>query len=188
MQCPKCGNPELKDLELTEGLMSHHCDQCGGDWLDWERYQQWQYTQEKPSVLNVALELKTKDFTPSETDGKAALSPDARRYMSRVKIPTSPPFYIERCPESLGFWCDRQEWAMLKELGLHVSLEHLFTSEWQHKVRDRQHAVSERQALIQKLGQDLADEVFKLGEKLAEAENGDFAVAYLARQVTDIPE
>lgn len=187
MQCPKCRNPELKALELAEGLISHHCDQCGGDWLSWEQYQAWQSDHEKPSVVNVALELKT-DFEPSETDSKAALSPEAGRYMSRVKIPTSPPFYVERCPESLGFWCDRQEWDMLKELGLHLSLDYLFTSEWQHQVRDQQHAISERQALIQKLGQTLAAEVFQLGEKLAASDNGDFAVAYLARQVTDIPD
>ena len=187
MQCPKCHNPELKELELAEGLISHHCDQCGGDWLSWEDYQAWQSAQEKPSTINVALKLKT-DFKPSETDSKAALSPEARRYMSRIKIPTSPPFYLERCPESLGFWFDRQEWQAIEELGLHLSLEHLFTSEWQQKVREQQHSVSERQALIQKLGNELAEEVFTLGEKLADSENGDFAVAYLARQVTDIPD
>ncbi len=47
-----------------------------------------------------------------------------------------------------------------------------------------QHNFRERQVLIQKLGQELALEVFRLGASLAANPNGDFAVAYLARQVT----
>ena len=187
MQCPKCREIELVDFELGEELTSHHCKKCEGDWLSGERYQAWQNTQDRPSVVNTNLKLD-KDYKPSETDNRAALCPECRRYLSRVKIPVATPFYLERCPDCNGFWCDRQEWEILQELTLHTSLEYVFTTEWQHKVRDQQHTVSERQALIQKLGKELAEEVFVMGDKLAESENGDFAVAYLARQVTDMQE
>ena len=141
------------------------------------------------NIEDINLNLDT-DFKPSETDSKAALCPDpaCRRYLSRAKVPTATPFYLESCSDCNGFWCDHQEWEILQELTLHTSLEYVFTTEWQHKVRDQQHTVSERQALIQKLGKELAEEVFVMGDKLAESENGDFAVAYLARQVTDMQE
>lgn len=73
-------------------------------------------------------------------------------------------------------------------MSIHTSLEYVFTSEWQSKIREQQLSVSERQALIQKLGQELAIEVFQLGDKLATHKNGDFAVAYLARQVAEQTE
>lgn len=187
MQCPKCREIDLNDFSLTEELASYRCEKCEGDWLSGERYQAWQNTQERPGILNTKLRLPTK-VQPGETDNKAALCPECKRYLSRVKIPVDQPFYLERCPECNGFWCDRQEWDILQQLNLHTSLEYIFTSEWQHKVREQQHSVSERQALIQKLGEDLAEEVFALGEKLTECPNGDFAVAYLARQVTEAQE
>ncbi|OKH18620.1 zf-TFIIB domain-containing protein [[Limnothrix rosea] IAM M-220] len=187
MQCPKCREIELTDFDLGEELTSYHCEQCEGDWLSGERYQAWQQTQDRPAIVNTTLNLKS-DFSPGETDSKAALCPECRRYLSRAKIPVVTPFYLERCPECNGFWCDRQEWDILQKLSLHTSLEYIFTSEWQHKVREQQHSVSERQALIQKLGQDLATEVFDLEEKLAATKDGDFAVAYLARRVTESQE
>ncbi len=187
MQCPKCREIELKDFELGDELTSYHCEKCEGDWLSGERYQAWQNTQDRPNIVNTSLKLKS-DYSPSETDSKAALCPECSRYLSRAKIPVATPFYLERCPECNGFWCDHQEWEILKKLELHTSLEYIFTSEWQHKVREQQHSVSERQALIQKLGNELATEVFALGEKLAAEKNGDFAVAYLARQVTESQE
>ena len=82
MQCPKCREVELVDLELSEELPSHHCEKCEGDWLSGERYQAWQNSQDRPSIVNTDLNLDT-DFKPSETDSKAALCPDpaCRRYL-----------------------------------------------------------------------------------------------------------
>ncbi|AMA07955.1 zf-TFIIB domain-containing protein [Picosynechococcus sp. PCC 73109] len=184
MQCPKCRDVELGDQLLSGELTSCHCEKCEGDWLPGDRYQTWQNSQRKPQRLNTQLSLP-ETVIPGETDNKAALCPECRRYLSRVKIPVDQPFYLERCPECNGFWCDRQEWEILEKLRLHTSLEYIFTAEWQHKVREQQHNISERQALIQKLGPTLATDVFDLGEKLAAHNNGDFAVAYLARQVTE---
>ncbi|NJN72393.1 MAG: zf-TFIIB domain-containing protein [Limnothrix sp. RL_2_0] len=185
MQCPKCREVELSDVVLNGDLTSYHCEKCEGDWLSGERYQAWQNTQDRPKIVNTVLTNLDEVVEAAETDNKAALCPECRRYLSRVKVPVDQPFYLERCPECSGFWCDRREWDILQKLSLHTNLEYIFTSEWQQKVRDQQHSVSERQALIQKLGKDLAVEVFDLGKKLEANKNGDFAVAYLARQVTE---
>ena len=174
MDCPKCKDVELKDRDLGSGLTSYHCSTCSGDWLSGERYQMWQDTQEQPTSVNTTLQIETA-YKPSDTDNRAAFCPECRRYLSRVKIPLETPFYLERCPECNGFWCDREEWDVLQQLSLDKSLEHIFTSEWQHQVRDQQHSVSERQALIGKLGNDLATEVFALGKKLAAERDGDYA-------------
>ncbi|MGB2925128.1 MAG: zf-TFIIB domain-containing protein [Limnothrix sp.] len=185
MQCPKCREVDLGDRLLSDDLTSYHCEKCEGNWLSGERYQAWQNSQERAKIVNTTL--NTLDYTvkAAETDNKAALCPECKRYLSRVKVPVDQPFYLERCPECNGFWCDRHEWEVLRELQLHASLEYIFTSEWQQKVREQQHTISERQVLIQKLGQELATEVFTLGEKLEADKNGDFAVAYLARRVTE---
>jgi Zn-finger nucleic acid-binding protein len=187
VQCPKCREVELADLVLAGDLTSYHCQKCEGDWLSGERYQAWQNNQDRPSKINTNLHLDNP-VKPGETDGKAALCPECRRYLSRVNVPVEQSFYLERCPECNGFWCDRQEWDILQKLSLHTSLEYLFTSEWQHKIREQKQSVSERQALIHKLGEELANEVFELGKKLADQTNGDFAVAYLARQVAEISD
>jgi hypothetical protein len=72
---------------------------------------------------------------------------------------------------------------MLEKLGLHRTIEQLFTNEWQSKVREKQTWEKERQATEEKLGSELAARVFEVGELLARHPNGDFGVAYLMRRV-----
>jgi hypothetical protein len=73
---------------------------------------------------------------------------------------------------------------MLEHLGLHATIEQLFTDEWQTRSREQQHAEKERQATMDKLGHKLAEQVFELADLLRAHPNGDFGVAYLMRQVT----
>jgi hypothetical protein len=71
----------------------------------------------------------------------------------------------------------------LEHLGLHTTIEQLFTNEWQSRVRERQFFDQERQATIDKLGPELAEQVFELAQELEKHPNGDFGVAYLMRRV-----
>jgi hypothetical protein len=71
----------------------------------------------------------------------------------------------------------------LERLGLHTTIEQLFSNEWQTQVRERQFSEQERQATIEKLGSELAGRVFELAEALEKHPNGDFGVAYLMRRV-----
>lgn len=67
-------------------------------------------------------------------------------------------------------------------MGLQTIIDRLFTAEWQAKARQLELEEQERQAMIDKLGADLATKVFELGKLLREHPNGDFGVAYLMRR------
>lgn len=122
------------------------------------------------------------DYVQSPFDTKAALCPECNCYLARARVGLKTPFYVERCPNCHGIWCDRGEWDVLEKLGLHTAIEQLFSSEWQARVKEREYAARERQATIDKLGEDLAEKVFELAELLEGHPNGDFGVAYLMRR------
>ncbi|MEM9244319.1 MAG: hypothetical protein AAGA67_01045 [Cyanobacteria bacterium P01_F01_bin.153] len=71
---------------------------------------------------------------------------------------------------------------MLTKLGFNTNLEYLFTPEWQDAVRQREQHLTERRVLIEKVGEELANQVFEMAAKLEGNPNGDFAVAYLMRR------
>ncbi|HIK53740.1 MAG TPA: zf-TFIIB domain-containing protein [Synechococcales cyanobacterium M55_K2018_004] len=179
MRCPK-DKTELLDRELAGGLVGKHCPTCEGDWIPPEDYYHWQQQQQHP--FKIAPPRFDLDFTPAEADAKAGLCPDCNAYMSRARIGTKTPFYLERCGRCNGVWCDRGEWDALVTLNLHGSLEQLFTSEWQTKVKELEYADRERRATVEKLGDELANRVFELAEMLERHPNGDFGVAYLMRR------
>jgi Zn-finger nucleic acid-binding protein len=92
-------------------------------------------------------------------------------------------FYVERCPNCNGIWCDGGEWEILQQLDLHTHIDYIFSADWQALVRDLEHGERERQATIDKLGVDIAQRLFELAELLEQHPNGDFGVAYLMRRV-----
>ena len=182
MQCPKDKQMEMVDSLLAEELSVKCCPDCKGTWIPPENYADWR--QRHPlsgGQLKVPATLDV-DYVPSSLDNKAALCPDCGCYLSRAKISLKPPFYVERCAKCGGIWCDRGEWDVLEQLGLHTTIEKLFSSEWQVKVREQELAERERQATIDKLGEELAERVFELAKLLENHPNGDFGVAYLMRR------
>ncbi|HBL14014.1 MAG TPA: hypothetical protein DD379_22000 [Cyanobacteria bacterium UBA11162] len=184
MQCPKCRNVTLLDGILPQKLPVKYCEDCKGTWIPASEYEAWQSRQPfHQKVSSPPSESLDVDFVKSPFDTKAALCPECQRYLSRAKINLKTPFYVERCPNCRGIWCDYGEWEILEHLGLHITIEQLFTNEWQTKVRERQSWEKERQATVEKLGGELAARVFEVAELLANHPNGDFGVAYLMRRV-----
>lgn len=181
MQCPKDKKIELVNSQLAGDLPVHHCPDCKGNWIPANEYEQWQSRQSRPDTIPVPKTLEV-DFTQSPLDTRAALCPECGCYLARAKVGLRPPFYVERCSNCGGIWCDRGEWDVLERLGLHTAIEQLFSSEWQIRVREREYAERERQATVDKLGADLALQVFELAEQLEAHPNGDFGVAYLMRR------
>lgn len=184
MQCPKCKKVILTDGILDNELAVQYCQECKGTWIPAQEYEDWQtrqpYTPVVPDALSDTLEV---DYMQSPFDTKAALCPECRRYLSRAKVNLKTPFYVERCMQCRGIWCDYGEWDILERLGLHTTIEQLFSNDWQIKVRENQFSQQERQATIEKLGIELATRVFQLAEDLGNHPNGDFGVAYLMRRV-----
>lgn len=183
MLCPKDRETELEQKPVGDGLMALHCPTCQGSWIESEDYLAWQETQDTAlpdaSVLNPVLD---PEFEPSLEDVQAALCPVCQHYLSRSRIGFSQSFFLERCKNCGGFWCDRGEWDLLTRLGLNTHLEHLFTPTWQDSVRHREQQLTERRVLIEKVGEALANQVFDMAAQLEGHPNGDFAVAYLMRR------
>ena len=185
MQCPKCRKVTLLNGVLDEKFAVMYCQECKGTWIRASEYEAWQARQPyNPVVPELRSGRLNVDFIKSPFDTKAALCPECKRYLSRAKVNLTTPFYVERCMYCRGIWCDYGEWDILEKLGLHTTIEQLFSNEWQTRVRSRQYSEQERQATIEKLGSELAERVFELAEVLERHPNGDFAVAYLMRRVS----
>lgn len=71
---------------------------------------------------------------------------------------------------------------MLENLQLHTHIEYIFSPEWQAQVRHLETEERQRQALVDKLGAEIAQRVLELGELLQAHPHGDFGVAYLMRR------
>jgi Zn-finger nucleic acid-binding protein len=183
MKCPKCKVP-LAATQLFEGLNSLKCSTCEGSWVDGDEYQEWRQQQTRAQV-DPARVLKANVGiyqVPAELDTKTGLCPQCQRILSRTRVPTKPFFYLEQCLSCNGIWFDRDEAAVLQQLKLHDRIEMLSSASWQSQVRAAQMLISEQEAVIEKLGIDIAQQVFELAEILQDQPHGDFAAAYLVRR------
>lgn len=186
-QCPKEGNIDLQDDQLAPGLLVKACPSCHGAWIPPEHYATWQRQQVDPDapiqVAVLPLAVSTP-FQPAALDNRAALCPDCRSYLVRGRITLKQgSFYVERCPNCNGLWCDAGEWELLQQLDLHTHIDYIFSADWQAQVRELEHGERETQATIDKLGPDIAQRLFELADLLEQHPNGDFGVAYLMRRV-----
>lgn len=181
MRCPKDGAFELVSSRLDKELVVEYCSDCKGTWIPASEYESWQSRQPPIKLADLPNTLDV-DYVQSPFDTKAALCPECRHYLSRTKVGLKTPFYVERCPNCGGIWCDYGEWDVLQKLGLHTIIQQLFTSEWQTRSKEREHAERERQATIEKMGEDIASRLFELADLLEQHPNGDFGVAYLMRR------
>lgn len=179
--CPKDRKTELADSVLAGDLAVKCCPDCKGTWIPPENYETWQQRQGHPHDSSLPKTLNV-DYVQSSLDAKAALCPDCNCYLSRARVSLKSPFFVERCSRCNGIWCDHGEWEVLETLGLHTSIERLFSSEWQIRMKEREYSERERQATIEKLGEPLAERIFELAELLENHPNGDFGVAYLMRR------
>ena len=181
--CPKDRKTPLTSGILSDTLSAQVCSDCKGAWIPAQSYEQWKAEQGEqhpdPSRCRESLDV---DFVQSIYDTRAALCPECQHYLARARVNLSQPFYVERCPSCGGIWCDRGEWDVLQKLGWHTTIEILFTQEWQARVRKYELDDQERQAMIDKLGEELAQQVFQLASQLEKHPKGDFAVAYLMRR------
>ncbi|MGJ3249365.1 MAG: zf-TFIIB domain-containing protein [Elainellaceae cyanobacterium] len=180
MQCPKDREIELVDSWLSDQLAVQECPKCQGNWIPSTEYQKWRG--EPPDMIEVPQQMLSIQCESPPNDTKGALCPACGCFLSRAKVALRTPFYVERCSNCGGIWCDRGEWDILEMLGLHVAIEQLFSSDWQSRVKEVELANRERQATIDKLGEELALRVFELAELLEQHPNGDFGVAYLMRR------
>jgi Zn-finger nucleic acid-binding protein len=182
MDCPKCRS-ELANGILSDLLLTKHCPECDGEWIPGRMYQAWR--SERPAIVSshdAILKNYDLHYSPSPYDAKAANCPECRSIMARGKISLKQPFYVEHCLACGGIWCDRGEWDVLERLQLHTNIIQIFSSGWQAQARASHMNALERQAVIDKVGVEMAQRVFDLADILIKHPNGDFAAAYLMRR------
>lgn len=186
MDCPKCRS-ELANGILSDLLLTKHCSACGGDWIPGRMYQAWK--SERPKIASSSASSHDTivrnyhlPYTPSPFDAKAANCPECNSIMVRGKIALKDPFYVEHCLACGGIWCDRGEWEILERLQLHTNITQIFSSGWQAQARASHMHALERQAVIDKVGVEMAQRVFELADILVKHPNGDFAAAYMMRR------
>ncbi len=177
---------DLHDCQLAPGLAAKSCHSCGGLWIPSESYIPWQRQQgdgdAPPTVALLPLSLHTA-FRSSPLDGRAALCPDCHSYLVRGRINLRQgTVYLERCPNCQGIWCDAGEWELLEELDLQAHVDYVFSSDWQAQVRHLEAAERERQALVDRMGPEIAQRLLELTQLLDHHDHADFAVAYLMRR------
>jgi Zn-finger nucleic acid-binding protein len=182
MDCPKCKSALVNGI-LSDLLLTKHCRECSGEWISGHNYQTWRSEHANiapnPDVLAQNYHLP---YTPSPFDAKAASCPDCGMMMARGKITLRQPFYLEHCLTCGGIWCDRGEWEVLEQLKLHTNISQIFSNAWQAQVRASHMNELERQAVIDKVGVEMAQRVFDLADLLTKHPDGDFAAAYLMRR------
>lgn len=189
MDCPKCRHTTLLETTRPEGVVVQRCTQCEGHWVANAQYSHWQATHPpQEATAELLNQPGLLPYTPAPSDSKAALCPECQRYLSRAKVQYPNPFFVERCNECEGFWCDRGEWEILNQLGVSGSLEQFFNPEWQMKLREQAAQNRERDSMYEKLGDELAEQIFELAQTLQTHPNGDYALAYLIRKASHNPE
>lgn len=187
MHCPKENPVELFDSHLPAGPQAKCCPDCGGAWIPSERYLDWQQAQgvdpeADPQVTVLPSTFSLGGPTPA-LDNRAALCPECKHYLVRGRVSLQDAeFFVERCPSCQGYWCDGGEWPMLQTLGLDRALHYIFADSWQAQIKELDAVQRERQATIDKLGSELAAQVFDLADQLQNHPNGDFGVAYMMRR------
>jgi Zn-finger nucleic acid-binding protein len=185
-QCPKEGQINLQTGQLALGLMAQCCPSCQGAWIPAEDYANWRSQRppaEDPQAVAVLPLSFGLPFQVSALDNRAALCPDCRHYLVRGRITLRhSAFYVERCPNCQGIWCDQGEWPVLEKLGLSTQIENIFSADWQAQVRLLEQSEREKMATVEKLGPEVAQKIFELADLLEAHPNGDFGVAYLMRR------
>lgn len=189
MQCPK-DKATLDDSVVAEELMAKRCPQCTGIWITAGQYRNWQEQRGPESARpeRATIEVPDIQFEPSPLDAKGALCPDCGHYLSRARVGTTRPFYIERCANCGGIWCDGGEWDVLEESNLSVVVPFLFSETWQARRREREHAEHERHELQERLGPELAERVSLFASELRAHPHGDYVLAYLMRVIKQLEE
>jgi Zn-finger nucleic acid-binding protein len=183
MDCPKCKQP-LSHMRLQGGISAQHCTVCDGNWLPGLTYIAWQKIDRK--LLEEMPELPQSKLTidnfPTPQDSRGGLCPECRRILSRARVSVQPEFSLERCMQCEGIWCDRGEWDLLIQLGLAHHIERIFSNNWQTTIKAKRQSELERQAIVDKIGLELAEKLFALAAELERHPNGDFAAAYIMRR------
>ncbi|MEW5849751.1 MAG: zf-TFIIB domain-containing protein [Myxococcota bacterium] len=131
MNCPVCRTSSLRRVSLDDGLPALACSSCGGHWLGAADYHAWRgRTGDAPlPATNTSGEVQVSDVQGVK------VCPECRRLMVRYRVGRGVDFRLDQCGACSGMWFDRNEWEALRQQGLHLQLNLIFTEPWQDRAR-----------------------------------------------------
>jgi len=150
MRSPVFPDVNLEPKELEPGLSAYECPRSGGFWIPLAAYEQWKA--QRPSLPATVTE---NPAVPPVDDARrpALICPESGVVMLRYKAGQSLSFHIDRSPATGGVWLDKGEWEALKQKGLHLDLNLIFTAAYQRDLRAAEYEQSLEKTFQERIGQ-----------------------------------
>lgn len=149
LHSPVFPDVEMRRSEIEPGLFAFNCPKSAGVWiplvsfLDWKAHHE---HDEPPSDTYYA-------FLPEDDSHQRALiCPETGHLLIRYRVGHGLKFHIDLSPETGSIWLDRGEWQALKSKGLHLELNHIFTSSYQRRVRLEEHEEALDKSFRERIG------------------------------------
>ena len=127
MQCTSCHKGQLQPAYLDTLFPCHSCTHCGGNLILLSDYLRWKAN--APEQEQVAIEIDTSDTQ------RAMLCPKTGSLMLKYRISHKTERKLDLSPLINAIWLDKGEWELLKSEGLTLSLNAIFTEQWQKNIR-----------------------------------------------------
>ena len=176
MDCPVCKIPLNSSDHLEPQLIAKVCKQCSGHWVNSYQYWKWRDYQKEPLPRippNEEDEIIVKD------SNKAKLCPECGHFLRSSRVGHGLNFALDRCANCGGFWFDKNEWAALRQAGLHLDTHSIFTKVWQREVK--QNAIREDFDRIysERFGRDDYSKIKRIRNWIQNHPKKDFILRYI---------
>lgn len=174
MKCTACKAGNLSPAYLDVLLPCHTCTGCGGSLLKMVDYFRWQDDAE-----SLDLERNPPVDVLAEETTKALMCPKTGGVMTKYRISADTEHRLDFSAAINAVWLDSGEWGLLKQNGLALRLNRIFTDHWQHEIRDQESQETMRELYARRFG-DHYQELQQMRAKLAELPDRHEALAYLS--------
>jgi len=175
----------LIDSQIEPGLFAYTCPQSGGVWIPLQSYLDWK-------------EHHGHDPAAPPPDYASALSDDSKRptlicpesgnLLIRYKVGHGLHFHIDVSPKTGGIWLDRGEWEALKSKGLHIELNHIFTTSYQQRIRTQEREEALENLFRKQIGDEDYSKVVGIKQWLARHPKRRHIRCYLFHDLADEEE
>lgn len=164
MKCPSCKKDALKAGFLEDGLRSHRCRLCHGDWFLVEDFVAWQERSDA-ELSEAAAEYELEDSRG------AMLCPMTGTIMQKYRISNDTEHKLDYSPPVGGVWLDAGEWQYLKERSLAHQVNSILTDQWQRRLREDNAALTFTALYEKKFGAEDYAKVREIRTWLSENRN-----------------
>jgi Zn-finger nucleic acid-binding protein len=150
MRSPVYPDINLGPKEIEPGLTAYECPKSGGVWIPLHGYEQWkaQHPANGPAATDHYVPV------PDDSGRPALLCPESGCLLLRYKVGHGLQFHVDRSPVTGGIWLDRGEWDALKQKGLHIDLNLIFTASYQRDLRAAEYAETIEKTFQERIGRE----------------------------------